>query len=72
MIMQKLAAAFRRFTKKEDGMVTVEWLALAAAVTVGAVGVAWTLYGDLKTGPGTAIIGNIDTVAGKTTAVPVP
>ena len=73
-MMQKFAAAIRRFTKKEDGMVTVEWLALAAAVTIGAVGIAWTLYGDLKAagGPGTQIATNITNVAKQTTATPAP
>jgi Flp pilus assembly pilin Flp len=72
MIMQNLAAGPRRFFKKEEGMVTVEWLALAAAVTIGAVGVSWTLYNGLKPGPSATIATNIDGVAAKTTTVAAP
>jgi hypothetical protein len=72
MLMQKIAARLRRFKTLEDGMVTVEWLALAAAVTIGAVGVSWTLYNGLKPGPSATIATNIGNVAAKTTTVAAP
>ena len=73
MIAQRMMRGLRRFRVKEDGMVTVEWLALAAAVTIGAVGVSWTIYTQIKTAaPGTAIATNINTVAGQTTSVAAP
>ncbi len=68
MIMQKLAAGFRRFTKREDGLVTVEWIAIAAAVVIGGVALVWTLYNQLGS-PGSAISSKISTVAN--TPIPV-
>jgi Flp pilus assembly pilin Flp len=35
------------FLRKEDGAVTVEWVAIAAAVTVGAVALTWSVLSNL-------------------------
>jgi Flp pilus assembly pilin Flp len=69
MLIQKLAAVIRRFTKKEDGLVTVEWIAIAAAVVVGGVALVWTLYNQLGPGPGTAIAAKITATANTTNPV---
>ena len=65
-MMQTRLASFRHFIKNQAGMVTVEWLAIAAAVTIGAVALVWTLYNNLGTGPGTQIATSITNTA-KTT-----
>jgi Flp pilus assembly pilin Flp len=69
MLMKKLAAGVRRFTKNEDGLVTVEWIAIAAAVVVGGVALVWTLYNQLGPGPGTAIATQITATANTTQPV---
>ncbi len=37
----------RHFLRKKDGMVTVEWVALSAAVLVGGIAIAWTVLNNL-------------------------
>lgn len=37
------------FARSEDGVVTVEWVALAAAMVIGAVTVGWLVFGQVKT-----------------------
>lgn len=49
MIMQKIANAVRRFGKKEDGLVTVEWVSLAAAVTIGGMAICWAILDAIDT-----------------------
>jgi hypothetical protein len=44
------------FVRNEDGLVTVEWVALAAAVVVGGIALVWVVMDNLKTPAGT--IGN--------------
>jgi Flp pilus assembly pilin Flp len=40
--MQKfLRKGLKRFLKNEEGLVTVEWIALVAAVVVGGIAVVW-------------------------------
>ena len=38
----------RRFLREEDGLVTVEWVALAAAVVVGGITLVWLVMTNLK------------------------
>ena len=49
----KAAGLLKRFRKDEDGAMTVEWIAIAAAVVVGAVAMTWT------------VLDNLDPVAGQ-------
>ena len=44
--MAHLAGSFR---KSESGVVAVEWVALAGAVVIGAVAVAWPIANSLST-----------------------
>jgi len=37
------------FLKAEDGLVTVEWVALAGALVIGAITVGWIMMNGLKT-----------------------
>lgn len=53
---------FRRFLKGEDGLVTVEWVALAAAMVVGAVSIGWLVAFNLKA-PSNQIGTRINTIA---------
>jgi len=50
------------FVKKEDGLVTVEWVALSAAVVVGGITLVWLVIGNLKT-PANSIGNQIDSAA---------
>lgn len=44
------AGAFLRdFFKAEDGLVTVEWVALAGALVIGAITVGWIMMNGLAT-----------------------
>jgi Flp pilus assembly pilin Flp len=43
-----MARALRQLVRKDDGSMTVEWIAIAAAVIVGAVAVSYTVLGGLK------------------------
>jgi Flp pilus assembly pilin Flp len=51
-----------QFVKEERGLVTVEWVALAAAMVVGAVSIGWLVMVNLKT-PANSIGTRITTVA---------
>jgi hypothetical protein len=51
-----------RLAKSEDGLVTVEWVALAAAMVVGAVSIGWLVMVNLK-GPAASIGTGINTTA---------
>jgi Flp pilus assembly pilin Flp len=42
-----LRAVVNRFRKDEDGGMTVEWVAIAAAVVVGAVAMTWSVLSNL-------------------------
>ena len=46
--MQKTIRTMRDFFTAEDGLVTVEWVALASALVVGAISVGWLVMTDLK------------------------
>jgi Flp pilus assembly pilin Flp len=44
----KAAGLLRRFRKDEDGAMTVEWVAIAAAVVVGAVAITYAVLDNLN------------------------
>jgi Flp pilus assembly pilin Flp len=57
--------AIRKFMRREDGLVTIEWVALAAAVVVGGIAVVWVVMdqaGGVAKGVG-ATIGSANTSA---------
>lgn len=54
----------RDFFRNEDGLVTVEWVALSAALVVGAIAVGWIVMNNMKA-PANAIGTNITTAADK-------
>ena len=67
--MTSLINSMRRFLKAEDGVVTVEWVAIAAALTIGAIVIAWTVLESLQ--PAASTIGDtIDSAAGPLPANP--
>ena len=39
----------RRFFSSEEGLVTVEWVALAGAVVIGGITVVWIVLNNLQT-----------------------
>jgi hypothetical protein len=44
----------RKFLSGQGGLVTVEWVALAGAVVIGGISVAWLVMNNVKT-PASAI-----------------
>lgn len=63
--MRSYVGKIRRFLRREEGVVSVEWIALASALVVGAIvvgvsvtdnaaGVAGTIPGDISTTTDTA------------------
>ena len=52
--------AFRRFGADESGAVTVDWVALTAAVVVIGIGLAYAIFGDGTTGVG-GLVTNLTT-----------
>ena len=60
-----------RLVKREDGLVTVEWVALAAAMVVGAVSIGWLVMVNLKT-PANSIGTGISNVATTNISQPHP
>jgi Flp pilus assembly pilin Flp len=61
----KAAGLLQRFRKDEDGAMTVEWVAIAAAVVVGAVAITYTVLNNLDP-VAAAVGGGLETVAGET------
>lgn len=59
------------FLHSEDGLVTVEWVALASALVVGAIAIGWLVLGNLKA-PANTIGTQINTTAGTTGTTPHP
>jgi len=50
-VMQKsqgLLMGIRRFIKREDGLVTVEWVALTAGMVIAAVAIGFTVMNNAK------------------------
>ena len=62
---------FGRFLRGEDGLVTVEWVALAAAMVVGAVSIGWLVAVNLKA-PSNQIGTKINGIATTTITQPHP
>lgn len=48
----------KRFFSSEEGLVTVEWVALAGAVVIGGITVVWIVMNNLQT-PANSIGSNI-------------
>lgn len=44
---ESLSLVLRRLRKDEDGAMTVEWVAIAAAVVVGAIALTWSVLDNL-------------------------
>ena len=51
--LKSVAASFARFLRDEEGLVTLEWVALAAAVIVLAIGVIVVIQSNLNTAAST-------------------
>jgi len=51
--LKSVAASFARFLRDEEGLVTLEWVALAAAVIVLAIGVIVVIQTNLNTAAST-------------------
>ena len=49
-----LRSGLKPFLKKEDGLVTVEWISLVAAVVVGGIAIVWAVMNQAGT-----VAGNI-------------
>ncbi|MFN3262637.1 MAG: hypothetical protein ACE37J_18980 [Pikeienuella sp.] len=52
--------SFRRFGANDSGAVTVDWVALTAAVVVIGIGLAYAIFGDGTTGVG-GLVTNLTT-----------
>ena len=57
-------ARLRGFFTSEDGLVTVEWVALASAMVVGAIAIGWLVMDNLKS-PANLIGSNINSLSTK-------
>jgi Flp pilus assembly pilin Flp len=51
--LKSVAASLARFLRDEEGLVTLEWVALAAAVIVLAIGVIVVIQSNLNTAAST-------------------
>jgi len=66
--MSKGMELLRRFAREENGVVTIEYVALGGAVLIGAITVGWIILNSLQA-PGSTIgtnITNCETSAAKT------
>lgn len=61
--MTKVLNILEAFANDEDGMVTVEWVAISAAVVVGGIALAWAVLESLDP-VATSIGGTLNGVAG--------
>ena len=52
----------RDFFRAEDGLVTVEWVALASALVIGAIAIGWLVMQNLQA-PANAVGTNIQSEA---------
>lgn len=60
------ASSMKRFLSEKKGAMTVEWIAIAAAVTIGAIAVTWSTLNNLD--PVATRIGtNLNDAAGTVT-----
>lgn len=65
--MRMSLKAFRRFGANESGAVTVDWVALTAAVVVIGIGLTYAVFGSNDTGVGLLVnnlTGELATAAG--------
>ena len=44
-----MASLIRRFFDAEDGLVTVEWVAIAGAVLIAGIAIVWVTMNNLQT-----------------------
>ncbi|MEM7269449.1 MAG: hypothetical protein AAF401_09365 [Pseudomonadota bacterium] len=65
--MSKLAAAVRRLAKNESGAVTVDWVALTAAVVIIGIGIVYAIFGTGSDGVN-GLATNISTELGQAAA----
>jgi Flp pilus assembly pilin Flp len=61
----------KAFVRNQDGLVTVEWVALASALVVGAIAIGWLVLGNMKA-PANTIGTQISATATTETSVPHP
>ena len=73
---KKLFGFLRQFVKAEEGVVAVEWVAIAGAVVIGGITVVWIVMNNLQT-PANNVGANITTCeqiaaanSGKTSTCP--
>lgn len=59
------------FTRTDSGVVTVEWAALAAAVVIGAITIAWLVWVNMET-QSNSVGSTINDVSSTTTSQPPP
>lgn len=57
-VMGRIRAHLGGFFASEDGLVTVEWVALAGALAIGAITVGWLVLNGLKN-PASSIGSNL-------------
>ena len=57
---QKILHGLRNFARREEGLVTVEWVALTAAMVIAAVVISFTVMNNTNTAAKT-VGGNITT-----------
>ena len=57
---QKILHGLRNFARREEGLVTVEWVALTAAMVIAAVVISFTVMNNTNTAAKT-VGGNIST-----------
>ena len=60
MTLKKMARWFGVFGRDDEGLVTVEWVALAGAVVIGGITVVWIVMNNMQT-PAAAVGSNITT-----------
>lgn len=59
------------FVKNTSGLVTVEWVAIAAAIVIGAVTIAWLVHTNVK-GQANSVGSPINEVANTAVSQPPP
>lgn len=67
--MRNLIRRLAHYKTKEEGLVTIEWVGIAAVVVLAAIVITSGIMNSAS-GLGTAVIGNIDTAAEEITPDP--
>jgi hypothetical protein len=70
-LLRDLVRTFRDFVGADEGLVTVEWVAIAAAVVAGAVTITWLVMSDTKTNAASVGI-TLNSVANTAITQPAP